>query len=130
MRKTLPHSTVQRLQFSEEVLNILQNDLAVIITSDEAHFHLNGDVNKQNCRYWEQVTPRELHQKPLHSQKNQLVKKLKKSGFINIYIYFLKMSVHGQTVISEFTAICGYASELFYFLLGEKLMVYALCHTT
>ena len=49
VQKLLPTDNVQRLQFSERMLNILQDDLAMIITSDEAHFHLNGYINKQNC---------------------------------------------------------------------------------
>jgi hypothetical protein len=40
-----------------------------LIMSDEAHFHLNGNVNKQNFRYWAAETPHMLHQKPLHSEK-------------------------------------------------------------
>ena len=59
---------MQRLQFSEHMLNILKGDLAVIITSDDAHLYLDGHVNKHNCRYWAKEIPRELHQKPLHSQ--------------------------------------------------------------
>lgn len=42
---------------------------AVLWTSDEAHFHLSGCVNKQNCRYWAAEYPRELHERPLHSPK-------------------------------------------------------------
>ena len=38
VQKSLPNSTVQRRHFCE----VLLDDLAVIITSDEAHFHLNG----------------------------------------------------------------------------------------
>ena len=45
-QKILPHNPVQRLQFSDHVLNILQDDLAVIIISDEAHFHLDSHVNR------------------------------------------------------------------------------------
>ena len=41
----------------------------MVLMSDEAHFHLNGAVNKQNCRYWAAENPREIHQKPLHSPK-------------------------------------------------------------
>ena len=37
-----------------------------VIFSDEAHFHLNGSVNKQNSRYWAKENPRELHERPLH----------------------------------------------------------------
>ena len=39
-----------------------------IFWSDETHFHLNGHVNKQNCRYWSPRTrnPRLKHQKSSH----------------------------------------------------------------
>ena len=53
MQKILQHDHVQRLKFSENMLNILTDDLAVIITSDEARFHLDNHVNKQNCQYWQ-----------------------------------------------------------------------------
>ena len=69
VQKILLHEPVQRLQFSDDMLNILQDDLAVIITSDEAHFHLDGHVNNQSCLYWAKDDPRELHQKSLHCQR-------------------------------------------------------------
>ena len=49
--------------------DILQNIplTAVVIFSDEGHFHLAGTVNKQNFWYWAEGKPRELHQRPLHS---------------------------------------------------------------
>jgi hypothetical protein len=40
-----------------------------LIMSDEARFHFNGYVNKQNFRYWATENPDMLHQKPLHSEK-------------------------------------------------------------
>jgi hypothetical protein len=46
-----------------------ENKAAVVVISDEAHFHLNGSVNKQNYRYWAMENPRELHQRPLYSPK-------------------------------------------------------------
>jgi hypothetical protein len=40
-----------------------------LIMSDKAHFHLNGYINKQNCRSWGTENPRELHQHQLQPQK-------------------------------------------------------------
>lgn len=42
---------------------------AIVIMSDEAHFALNGSVNKQNFRYWAPQNPRLMHQTPLHSPR-------------------------------------------------------------
>uniref|UniRef100_A0A8D8SNF8 DUF4817 domain-containing protein n=2 Tax=Cacopsylla melanoneura TaxID=428564 RepID=A0A8D8SNF8_9HEMI len=40
-----------------------------LIMSDEAHFHLNGFVNKQNCRIWAKENPRVIHERQLHPLK-------------------------------------------------------------
>ncbi|GFT73317.1 putative DD41D transposase [Trichonephila clavipes] len=50
-----------------------QNEIAVvpdfhkrILFSDEAHFWLNGYVNKQNCRIWSAANPQVYVETPLH----------------------------------------------------------------
>lgn len=40
-----------------------------IILSDEAHFHLDGYVNKQNCRIWGSENPRTIVEKSLHPKR-------------------------------------------------------------
>ncbi|GFW31725.1 l-asparaginase 1 [Trichonephila clavipes] len=53
-----------------------QNEIAVvpnfhkrILFSDEAHFWLNGYVNKQNCRIWSEADPQVYVETPLHPEK-------------------------------------------------------------
>ncbi|GFY05136.1 hypothetical protein TNCV_3270081 [Trichonephila clavipes] len=53
-----------------------QNEMAVvpdfhkrILFSDEAHFWLNGYVNKQNCRIWSEASPQVYVETPLHPEK-------------------------------------------------------------
>ncbi|GFX28027.1 hypothetical protein TNCV_774111 [Trichonephila clavipes] len=61
-----------RRRFVEKV----QNEIAVvpdfhkrILFSDEAHFWLNGYVNKQNCRIWSEANPQVYIETPLHPEK-------------------------------------------------------------
>ncbi|GFX98209.1 hypothetical protein TNCV_4908521 [Trichonephila clavipes] len=37
--------------------------------SDEAHFWLNGYVNKQNCRIWSEANPQVYVETPLYPEK-------------------------------------------------------------
>ncbi|GFX12080.1 CUB domain-containing protein [Trichonephila clavipes] len=53
-----------------------QNEIAVvpdfhkrILFSDEAHFELNGYVNKQKCRIWSEANPQVYVETPLHPEK-------------------------------------------------------------
>jgi hypothetical protein len=57
-----------RSDFCQAILkNVPAND--VVLSSDKTHFHLSGCVNKQNFRYWTENNPRQLHERPLHSQR-------------------------------------------------------------
>lgn len=60
----------QRSEFAVEMLSLFEvNDDMLLFMSDEAHFHLDGFVNKQNCRYYAAENPQSLHERPLHSPK-------------------------------------------------------------
>lgn len=60
-----------------------------IFWSDEAHFQLNGSVNKQNCRCWapKGQSQRLKHQQPLHSPKVTVWCALSNSGLIGHYFF-------------------------------------------
>ena len=65
-----PRDYQQRLSFCQTMLDMFEeNKDLTLIMSDEAHFYINGTVNKQNFQYWASENPRELHQRSLHSPK-------------------------------------------------------------
>ena len=59
----------------------------VILKSDEAHFHLNGSVNKQNFRYWSTINPRQVHEHPLHCDRVTVWAAVIKFGVIGAYFF-------------------------------------------
>ncbi|GFU55089.1 putative DD41D transposase [Trichonephila clavipes] len=69
-------SSSPRLYLQELFVEWAQNEIAVvpdfhkrILFSDEAHFWLNGYVNKQNCRFWSEANPQVYVKTPLHPEK-------------------------------------------------------------
>ncbi|GFX21217.1 putative transposable element [Trichonephila clavipes] len=71
-----------------------QNEIAVvpdfnkrILFSDEAHFCLNGYVNKQNCRIWSEANPQVYVETPLHLEKLTVWCALWAGGIIGPYFF-------------------------------------------
>ncbi|GFS93849.1 transposable element Tc3 transposase [Trichonephila clavipes] len=71
-----------------------QNEIAVVLDfpkrilfSDEAHFWLNGYVNKQNCRIWSEVNPQVYAETPLHPEKLTVWCALWAGGIIGQYFF-------------------------------------------
>lgn len=81
-----PQDAGQRLQFVNQVTARFAT-FNNILFSDEAHFHLNGHVNKQNCRYWSATNPKHKHQKPLHSPKVTVWAAMSARGIIGPYFF-------------------------------------------
>lgn len=75
-----------RLAFAEEMLRRFST-FENILFSDEAHFHLNGFVNRQNCRYWNDENPKMKHQKPLHSPKVTVWAAISSKGIIGPFFF-------------------------------------------
>lgn len=59
----------QFCEWIEERLAVDENFAKNIIFSDEAHFHLSGFVNKQNCRIWGNENPRVTHEHQMHPER-------------------------------------------------------------
>ncbi|GFT19476.1 uncharacterized protein TNCV_2533801 [Trichonephila clavipes] len=81
-----------------------QNEIAVvpdfhkrILFSDEAHFWLNGYVNKQNCHIWSEANPQVYVETPLHPEKLTGWCALWAGGIIGPY-FFKNDEGHNVTV--------------------------------
>ncbi|GFS83346.1 transposase [Trichonephila clavipes] len=68
-----------------------------IVFSDEAHFWLNGYVNKQNCRIWSEANPQVYVETPLHPEKLTVWCALWAGGIIGPY-FFKNDEGHNVTV--------------------------------
>ena len=80
-----------------------------IIMSAEAHFHLRGYVNKQNCRIWVSENPKMIIEKPLYPQSVTVWYDLWIGGIIGPYFFGneagVAVSVNGLrywTIINAF----------------------------
>lgn len=88
----------------------LDNDFGrKIIFSDEAHFHLGGYVNKQNCRIWGSENPHVIVEKPMHPQRVTVWCGLWSCGIIGPFFFENEagnnVSVNGEryrAMLSEF----------------------------
>ncbi|GFX61956.1 transposable element Tc3 transposase [Trichonephila clavipes] len=65
--------------------------------ADEAHFWLNGYVNKQNCRIWSDANPQVYAETPLHPEKLTVSCALWAGGIIGPY-FFKNDEGHNVTV--------------------------------
>ncbi|GFW71533.1 transposable element Tc3 transposase [Trichonephila clavipes] len=63
----------------------------------EAHFWLNGYVNKQNCRIWSEANPQVYVETPLHPEKLTVWCALWAGGIIGLY-FFKNDEGHNVTV--------------------------------
>ena len=62
----------QRVEFSNIMSDHIEADpqfMKQIIFSDEAHFHLSGHVNRQNCRFWADENPHATVESPMTREK-------------------------------------------------------------
>ena len=66
-----PADDEKRVQFAQFFLEIFreENKIDLLMMSDEAHFHMNGFINKQNFRHWATENPQIMQEKTLHPQR-------------------------------------------------------------
>lgn len=55
--------------------------------NDEAHFHLNGFVNKQNCQNWGSESPRVVYTHSAHPHKVTVWCAIRARGMIGPYFF-------------------------------------------
>jgi hypothetical protein len=69
-------------------LNAVDNDdLNHILLTAEANFQLCGNVSPQAFHYWVTENPRDIHQKPLHSEQVIVWRGVASFGVIGPYFF-------------------------------------------
>ncbi|GFX23375.1 uncharacterized protein TNCV_4936901 [Trichonephila clavipes] len=58
-----------RVDINAHFFDLVNTEPVSLPASDEAHFWLNGYVNKQNCRIWSEANPQVCVETPLHPEK-------------------------------------------------------------
>ncbi len=87
-QQLLPANHPTSVAFSETMLQKIQSKeipLDTIFITGEAHFYLNGDVNKQNLWYWSDKNPQIVRVKPLQSLKVTVKMQVAAWGIIGSY---------------------------------------------
>ncbi|GFU77967.1 uncharacterized protein TNCV_521671 [Trichonephila clavipes] len=88
----------QRDDFANQMLTMIDSegfDVGCIWFTDEAHFHLNGFVNKQNWRFWGSENPYWCEVKPLYSLR------------VTVWPFFIRETVTSEryvTILEQFVA--------------------------
>ncbi|GFX17422.1 uncharacterized protein TNCV_1494361 [Trichonephila clavipes] len=109
-RLCLNKTMIQKI--STRFVEWAQNEIAVvpdfhkrILFSDEAHFWLNGYVNKQNCRIWSEADPQVYVETPLHPEKLTVWCALWAGGIIGPY-FFKNDEGHNELWFQQDGATC------------------------
>ena len=72
--------------------------------SDEAHFHLNGYVNSQNCCVWATENPKVCVQSALYSQKTTVWCAISRSGIIGPFFFHetINQQNYREMIVNQF----------------------------
>ncbi|GBP98583.1 hypothetical protein EVAR_67071_1 [Eumeta japonica] len=66
----MPEQRLRRfVEWAQNEITVVPDFHKRILFSDEAHFWLNGYINKQNCRTWNDGTAKVCVDTPLHPEK-------------------------------------------------------------
>ncbi|GFW79359.1 uncharacterized protein TNCV_2477661 [Trichonephila clavipes] len=85
------------VEWAQNKIGIVPDFHKRILFSDEAHFWLNGYVNKQNSRIWSEANPQVYVETPLHPEKPTVWCALWAGGIIGPY-FFENDEGHNVTV--------------------------------
>ncbi|GFW54497.1 putative DD41D transposase [Trichonephila clavipes] len=85
------------VEWAQNEIEVVPDFHKRILFSDEAHFWLNGYVNKQNCRIWSEANPQVYVETPLHPEKLTVWCALWAGGIIGPY-FFKNDEGHNVTV--------------------------------
>lgn len=89
-QQILPQDHLRRRTYANRIISFIMNEPDFhknLLMSDEAHFHLQGHVNKQNSRFWAKENLQIICELPLHSAKVTVWCAIWSGGIIGPYFF-------------------------------------------
>ena len=90
VQKLYDKDKANRVQFALDEIALIESDpmhLAMLMWSDEAHFHIDGAVNRHNHHYWSHENPKWLKEEHLHSPRVTVWSAIRQSGIFGPYFF-------------------------------------------
>lgn len=90
VQKLFEEDKANRLSFARDELDRISSDpahLTSIMFSDEAHYHLDGGVNRLNHRYWSPENPNWVSEESLHSPRTTVWAAIGYEGLIGPFFF-------------------------------------------
>lgn len=85
VQELMDEDLAARIEFARDELERINADaqhLPHLAFSDESHFHLDGTVNRHNCRYWARENPAWVTEQSLHSPRTTAWAAIWRGGII------------------------------------------------
>ena len=90
MQKLYDEDKANRVQFALDEIALIESDrmhLAMLVWSDEVHFHIDGAVNCHNHRYWSRENPEWVKEECLHSPRVTVWAAIGQIGIFGPYFF-------------------------------------------
>ena len=116
VQELVPGDHNLRVEFANKMLQAMNTDqdfLNNLVFTDEAHFNIVGDVNKQNVRFWSNENPNVVQEQPLHQPRVTVWAGISMHGLIGPFFWNLDPKFPNEKGITSRWIVALYEEQVF-----------------